>query len=215
LRAREHEARTLRAAIARERRRTEEEADALHQALSAGLRRRPTTPVRVDGPLGLLAMSVNRALEGLAAWQEDREERRRLEGALGQLTRALERSWLGVPWSWPETSGTPVDAVVALLRAPRPPDVPAATWPDDAPTLISLPTLSRPGEPSALQSMMQASTPSTLSTPPGQIALGLSASGSAWAARRPSRLAEVTPPESGISSPRWSLYRAEEDAGGR
>jgi hypothetical protein len=198
-RAREHETRTLRAALARERQRTEEDADALHLALSAGLRRRPSAPVRADGTLGLLAMSTNRALERLALLHEDREERRRLEGALGQLTRALERSWLGLPWSWPEANGTPVDAVVSLLRAPRPQDVPVATWPDDAPTLISLPTLGQLSEQGTTQS-----------TTPGQAALA--ASGTGWAVRRrTTRLAEVAPPEKGISSPRWNIHEAMED----
>jgi hypothetical protein len=205
-RAREHEARVLRVTLTRERQRTEAEADALHQALAAGLRRRPSAPVRAEGPLGLLATTINRALERLAPLHEDREERRRLEGALGQLTRALERSWLGLPWSWPEASGTPVDAVVSLLRAPRPQDVPASTWPEDAPTLISLPTLGQLREQTAAQS-------STLGSTPELPALATHESG--WAARRrTSRLAEVAPPETGISSPRWSIHEMGEEGSG-
>jgi hypothetical protein len=206
-RAREHEARMLRATLARERQRAEDDAEALHQALSAGLRRRSGTPVRTEGSLGLLAMTVNRTLERLAQLSEDREERRRLEGALEQLTRVLERSWLGLPWSWPEASGTPVDEVVSLLRAPRPQDVPAATWPDDAPTLISLPTLSRLRALGAAQPTEESRTPG-----PAALAAGASGSGSGWILRRrPTRLAEVTPPETGISSPRWSLHEAEDE----
>nr|MBF6591742.1 hypothetical protein [Ktedonobacterales bacterium] len=109
----------------------------------------------------------------------------------------------GLPWTWPESSGTLLDDLVALLRAPRPEDAPA-TWPDDAPTLISVPRISHSRE---------------WQTPPGRASGALSSAllgqmpnalRGAWARQRAQALAEVEPPRSGISSSRWNIH--EDDA---
>ncbi|MBF6591050.1 MAG: hypothetical protein IVW57_11070, partial [Ktedonobacterales bacterium] len=98
-RARAYEARTLRATLARERAQTEQDAEALRAALASALRKRAGAPVAAHGALNLLAMTVNRAAERLGMLHQDRDERLRLEGALRQLTRGMERSWLGLPWT--------------------------------------------------------------------------------------------------------------------
>jgi hypothetical protein len=206
IQAREHEARSLRELLSAERVRADDDAAALHAALSAALRRRVVFPVHAEGSLSQLAQTVNRTLERIAELNQDHEERLRLESALRQLTRALERSWLGLSWSWPERTDTPVDEIVALLRAPRPSDVPAQSWPDDAPTLVSLPTLRRLREQAATGATdVLAANGET----PGN---GAGRTVATVPRHRPTMLAETIPPESGISSPRWSVYDSGESS---
>jgi hypothetical protein len=78
--------------------------------------------------------------ERLATLQQDREERVRMDAALRAIIREVERAWLGLPWVWPRASGTALDELVALLRAPRPEDA-QAVWPHETPTLLTLPTI--------------------------------------------------------------------------
>jgi hypothetical protein len=191
--ARAYEARTLRERMVWERTQTEAEADALHTALAAALRRRVVFPITMEGPLSLLATTGNRVLERLAVLHQDREERQHLEDALRRLIRALERSWLGLPQTWPAQTGTAVDEVVALLRAPRPADMPAPSWPDDGPTLISLPSLRSAREQAGV--------------------LAAAAAEAATGARpRPQtlRLVETSLPLSGVSSSCWTLHDADD-----
>jgi len=67
----------------------------------------------------LLAETIMDTASRLEVLQRDREERLRLEGALRVVIRAVERQWLGIEPEWPGNTGTAIDDLVALLRAPR------------------------------------------------------------------------------------------------
>lgn len=140
-RARQHEVRTLHARLAHLRQQVEDDAARLDDMLGRALAGRHVAgTVETDGLLSPLAETTNAAVERLAILQRDREDRLRLEGAVRTVTRAVERAWLGLAWSWPEWSGTPLDELVALLRAPRPQETPA-DWSDDTPTLAAIPAV--------------------------------------------------------------------------
>lgn len=130
-RARLYELRLLRAELGRLRATFEDDGQRLEAALARGVRGRGSEPIAADGALSPVAEAVNTAIERLATLQKDREDRLRLEGALRTLVRALQRAWLGLAWSWPDPSGTPLDELVILLRA-TPPH--AAAHPGDAST---------------------------------------------------------------------------------
>lgn len=121
-RARLYEVRLLRGQIGALRAEVEANGRALDEALAQAARGRGMEPVVLDGPLSLVAGRVNATAERLRTLQHDREECLRLKGATRTLARALERGWLGLPWIWPETSGTMLDEVIVLLRTPRPAD---------------------------------------------------------------------------------------------
>lgn len=103
--------RTLEAEVAAER-------EGIATALRRTLRLRRTEPLVGEGPLAALYPVVNALGERLVALHRDREEWLHLEGAVQRLTHAVERAWLGLPWTWPEPTGTSVDELAALLRAP-------------------------------------------------------------------------------------------------
>ncbi|HEY7832425.1 MAG TPA: hypothetical protein VIG30_02565 [Ktedonobacterales bacterium] len=121
-RARLYEIRLLRERIGALRGEIEDGGERLDEALARALRGRGLAPIAVAGPLSQIAGSINAAAERLRTLQRDREDRLRLESAVRALARALERGWLGMPWTWPEPSGTLLDEVVVLLRTPRPAD---------------------------------------------------------------------------------------------
>ena len=81
-----------------------------------------TGPRSLERSSSALQATVELLAERMAILQRDREERMRLEAALLGLTREVERAWLGLPWSWPAPSDTPLDELVALLRTPTPRD---------------------------------------------------------------------------------------------
>jgi hypothetical protein len=137
--ARLYELRQVRAELASLRERVEEDALALEAALALALRGRGIDPIVADGALSPVAERINEVAERLATLQKDREDRLRLEGTLRSLTRQVERGWLGLAWSWPAPSGTLLDDLVALLRTPRPKDVPAAGRGDGSPSFATLP----------------------------------------------------------------------------
>jgi hypothetical protein len=150
-RARLYELRLARAEVARQRDRMEADGEQLDEALACALRGRGIEPIAAEGALSPVAESINDVAERLRTLQKDREDRLRLEGALRSLTRALERAWLGVPWSWPESSGTMLDDLVALLRASRQRENhERAGWSDETPTFINLPPLATPSWPTPL-----------------------------------------------------------------
>lgn len=122
------------------RQRIEADAERLHDALHNAVRGRPYDAPDADGPLSPLAEEVELAAARLAALQRDRDARRQMESAVRRLTRALERAWLGLPWEWPEPSGTELDEVVALLRSPNPRDTARARL-DENSGLLPIPTL--------------------------------------------------------------------------
>lgn len=138
--ARLYEQRTLRAWLAALRQRDEENVARLRAALERVLHDRPVERPDLEGAhssLGEYVAEIAAKLDGL---RRDREDRLRLEGALRRLTRAMERAWLGLPWTWPDNSDTPVDDLVALLKTPSPREMEPPAL-EDTPTLVQLPTL--------------------------------------------------------------------------
>jgi hypothetical protein len=138
--ARLYEQRTLRAWLAALRQRDEENVARLRAALERVLHDRPVERPDLEGAhssLGEYVAEIAAKLDGL---RRDREDRLRLEGALRRLTRAMERAWLGLPWTWPDNSDTPVDDLVALLKTPSPREMEPPAL-EDTPTLAQLPTL--------------------------------------------------------------------------
>lgn len=122
--ASQHEAAFVSRGASAARERTEADAERLARTLGVALQGRGLAqPTRADGPLSPLAETINVTAERIATLQRDREDRLRLEGALTGVLHAVERAWLGLTWSWPDPTGTPLDDLVALLRAPRPQDV--------------------------------------------------------------------------------------------
>jgi hypothetical protein len=150
-RARLYELRMLRARTAEARERTERDARMLEEALANALRGRGIEPVSTEGALSPVAELANDVADRLATLQKDREDRLRIEGAVRAVVRAVERGWHGLPWAWPEPSGTLLDQLIAYLRTPRPhePGTPNP-WGDERPTIVpkaARGTDSRPLEP--------------------------------------------------------------------
>jgi hypothetical protein len=139
-RARLYELRVQRTRSAELRQQIEEDADSLARSLLEALRGQGIQPLQARGTLSPLAESVMAVAERMQTLQQDREDRLRIEAALRAITREVERAWLGLPWVWPQPSGTALDELVALLRAPRPADS-QAPWTSETPTLVPIPTL--------------------------------------------------------------------------
>jgi len=122
--ASQHEAAFVRRNASAAREHTEADAERLARALGVAVQGRGLPlPAQADGALSPLAETITITAERIATLQRDREDRLRLEGALTGVLHAVERAWLGLSWSWPDPSGTPLDDLVALLRAPRPQDI--------------------------------------------------------------------------------------------
>lgn len=139
-RARQGEVRRLRARIDRLRRQSEDDAAALYRALDSALEGAPPDVAGVDGVLSPVAARIADIGEHVADLRDELGERDKLEAALAQLALVLERAWLGLAWSWPAPTGTPVDDVVSLLRTPNPRHL-APLLADDQPTApIPVPT---------------------------------------------------------------------------
>jgi hypothetical protein len=120
---------------------TEDQAARLQELLIAALYGRGEVPSVLEGPLSPLNATIELFSERLAILQRDREERLRLEAALLSLTRAMERAWLGLPWTWPGLSGTSLDQLVALLRAPTPRDLQSEATSQETSPLVPIPSL--------------------------------------------------------------------------
>jgi len=196
LRSRLYEARQTRTRARQLRQQIEDDADLLEHSLVRALRGRGIDPIRVGSALGPLAEHIEVVAERLATLQQDREDRIRLDGATRGLTRALERAWLGLPWVWPQASGTALDALIALLRAPRPAEPPAASWPEETPTLVPAPTVD--------------SSPWDIVTPrPGSPAGG---SGGSWPIPLPDAAPDGQRPRVFAASPNTTLPWDEWDA---
>jgi hypothetical protein len=118
-RMRSNEARLLRARVVSLQRRGAEDAERLYELTDAAMRGRPREIAPLDPMLRPVADRLRATAGHVAELRDQRLEHQRLEAALRQLTRALERGWLGLRWTWPRPSGTPVDELTALLRAPR------------------------------------------------------------------------------------------------
>jgi hypothetical protein len=140
-RVRLHELRQVRSRAAQLRQWTEDEAAHLQELLIAALYGRGEFPSLLEGPLSPLNATIELLGERLTILQRDREERLRLEAALLTLTRAMERAWLGLPWTWPALSSTSLDQLVALLRTPTPRDLHAETATQETSPLVPIPSL--------------------------------------------------------------------------
>ncbi|HEX2350136.1 MAG TPA: hypothetical protein VHI51_16995 [Ktedonobacterales bacterium] len=123
-RAVEHAALLTEAQLDRLRTQTEDDADALRRTLRQALRGEQPDRVYARGALSVVADEVNTVTDRLTDLGYDRVERKRLESATRRLTRVIERAWLGLPWSWPDATGTLLDDLLALLRMPPPADLP-------------------------------------------------------------------------------------------
>ncbi|MGO8949197.1 MAG: hypothetical protein ACLQUY_16430 [Ktedonobacterales bacterium] len=139
-RARLQELRQVRTRAAQLRQWTEDEAARLQELLMAALYGHRDLSSMLEGPLSPLNATIELCGERLAILQRGREEQLRLEAALRSLTRAMERAWLGLPWTWPAPSGTLLDQLVALLRTPTPRDVHPEAVPETSP-LVPIPSL--------------------------------------------------------------------------
>jgi hypothetical protein len=149
-RSRLQELRQVRAHATQYRLRKEDEATHLQQALMSILYKRADWSSSLEQASSPLQATVELLAERMTILQRDREERMRLEGALLGLTREVERAWLGLPWSWPAPSDTPLDELVALLRTPTPRDERQEIT-QEIPPLVPIPSLepapvSRPWE---------------------------------------------------------------------
>ena len=119
----------------------------MEDALAEALRGQGISRLNAGPEFDALAERVALVAERLRTLQRDREDRLRIEGALRGLIREVERAWLGLPWTWPAPSGTTLDELIALLRAPRSHETPAS-WPDETPTLVPIPSaISQPSRP--------------------------------------------------------------------
>jgi hypothetical protein len=168
-RARLYELRLLRAELARVREHTERDGFAMEQALTGALRGRGIDPISAEGALSPVAERVNAVAERMATLQKDREDRLRLEAALRTLIRAVERGWLGLPWTWPDASGTMLDDLVALLRTPRPHEQRGGRRGDELPSFVTLPTVETPSRPSGSHPSASASPSTSYGNLPGPV----------------------------------------------
>ena len=123
-RAVEHAALHTEAQLDHLRTQTDDDAEALRRALRLALRGEQPERVYARGSLSVVAEEINTVVERLVDLGLDRVERKRLESATRRLTRVIERAWLGLPWSWPDATGTLLDDLLALLRMPPPADTP-------------------------------------------------------------------------------------------
>ena len=139
-RARLQELRQVRASASQLRQWTEEEAARLQESLQAAVYGNGDVPSSLEGPLSPLNATIELCSERVASLQRDRDEHLRLQAAVRGLTHAMERAWLGLPWTWPAPSGTVLDQLVALLRTPSPRDVPPESIQDTL-TLVPIPSL--------------------------------------------------------------------------
>lgn len=94
------------------------DAVALQTSLAKTLRGATVQPVATCEDLAPLANMINAITARLPGLLRDREERLRLERAVRSVNEALERALAGFEWSWPSSSGTTVDYLIALIRSP-------------------------------------------------------------------------------------------------
>ncbi len=117
-RAKRYEAATLRDQIAALRRDVEDDAEQIELALVTALSGEEVAQTTLRSVFSPLGEAVRALAERIQTLQRDREDRLRLEGALRRVILAAQRKRLGLPWTWPEPSGTLADELVAALPAP-------------------------------------------------------------------------------------------------
>jgi hypothetical protein len=120
-RARRHEATVLREQITSLRHATDDDAERIQAALAVALTGEAVAAAPLRSPLSPLGEAAGALAGRIRTLQRDREERLRLEGALRRMVLAVQRSHLGLPWSWPRRSGTVADDLMAVLPGPPAP----------------------------------------------------------------------------------------------
>lgn len=130
---RRRETQRLQTRVDRLRRQAEDDAATLYSAVDAAREGRPLEVAGVDGVFSPVIGGIAAIGQYVLELQEEMRLSNKVEAAIGQLILALERSWLGLAWSWPAPTGTPVDDVVSLLRTPNPRHL-APLLADDEPT---------------------------------------------------------------------------------
>lgn len=118
-RAKRYESANLREQLSKLRRETEDDAEELQAALGNALTGDATKPPTLRGILSPLSEAASVLAERIQTLQRDREERVRLEGALHRMILAAQRKHLGLPWNWPQESGTLADELIAVLPGPK------------------------------------------------------------------------------------------------
>jgi hypothetical protein len=120
-RARRYEAATLRDQLTTLRRETDADVEKIQSALATALSGEVVEQRTLQSMLSPLGEVARALAERIQTLQHDREERLRLEGALRRMILAAQRKRLGLPWTWPEPSGTVADELMAVLPGPRAP----------------------------------------------------------------------------------------------
>src|SRR5262249_53398250 len=102
MQARQREGRLLRVTIAQLRQQSEMEAELLYNAADAALQGKGRVRANaIESVFSPVIERLDTVGETIAELRAVRDEHRRLESALRRLTRALERGWLGLRWTWP------------------------------------------------------------------------------------------------------------------
>jgi hypothetical protein len=140
VRVQHQELRQVRANATQFRQWSEDEDAYLEEALAAMLYGRGDWSSRLEKYTGPLKVTAEQVGERLAVLRGEQEERQGLEAAVLNLTRAVERAWLGLPWTWPAPSSTPLDELVALLRTPNPREAKLEDMTFDTMPLVPIPS---------------------------------------------------------------------------
>ena len=99
----------------------EGDAEQIESALVTALSGEEIEQTTLRGALSPLGDAVRALTERIQTLQRDREDRLHLEGVLRRMILAAQRKRLGLPWTWPEPSGTLADELIAVLPAPPAP----------------------------------------------------------------------------------------------
>jgi hypothetical protein len=92
-----------------------------------------------DGELAQLAARINVLLDRQEHMFIESQSHRRLERAVGELLALLEALHRGEQVGWPTSTGTPIDRILTLMRAPARP-VPTRKLPPSEPEEAPLPS---------------------------------------------------------------------------
>jgi hypothetical protein len=114
-----------------------------------------------EGELAPLAAKLNQLLSHQKKMAEESREHRRLERAVGELVALLEALHRGEHVGWPPPTGTSVDRILALMRAPL---TPRAT------TKLPVSTAEEPSTPAALPSVPSDALPTRSDPVPEPVA---------------------------------------------
>lgn len=103
-------------------RQLQDEVDTIQEVLSRAVAGQLHTRVALkEGELAALAAKLNQLLNRQEKLFDEGREHRRLERAVGELLALLEALHRGERVGWPAPTDTPVDRILALMRAPLTP----------------------------------------------------------------------------------------------